>query len=632
MIRLTLGRTVLAAVILGIAGQHASAQTLTPQAEKINELIREGYKKADIKKPADKCSDTEFIRRAFIDIIGRIATVEEVIDFEKDAATNKRIKLVKRLLHEEKFTPKASGRSSVAFDYNSEYAEHWANLWGVWLMTRSTHPLYRDQMQMWLEIEFLKNTNHKELASKLLTATGRSNENAAVNFIIHHLGEPVPAEESAKLGKFDAVPITSRVTRLFLGLQTQCTQCHDHPFNKEWMQSDFWGVNAFFRQTLRDRTMTPAPGTGQRMVEPVQVELSDDKSQNPIGLVLYERRDGKRMASKPNFLKDLAQAEKGEVSGKTLSGSDTGGKSRREVMSEFVTKHDNIARAYVNRIWGHFFGRGLNKDATVDDFGSHNDVIHPDLQNYLAEEFIKYNYDQKALMEWITTSEAYSLSHVGNKEYTDPKYDAYFARMSLKAMSPEVLFEAITVAAKSDLRGTPEQRKQFRSDFTSKLVRNFGDDEGNELSFNGTVVQALLLMNGREINDQVSGGGKGIAPAKVKGAKGKGGATTLGGVSSIAGVVNAMGSPPKIYDELFLMALNRHPTPIEIGKLEQVRNGQAPVTLGSAAPPATTSKKGPTPKAGSNVKLAPGAGPTDVAFYQDVFWALLNTNEFILNH
>lgn len=628
------GRSLIAVAVVGLASTPTFAQSISPQTQRINELIQEGYKRADIRRPAERCSDTDFIRRAFIDLIGRIATPEEVLDFERDSSPNKRIKLVQRLLHSDKYTPKAPGRTAETYDYSAEFAEHWANLWGIWLMSRSGHRMYREQIQLWLEIEFLKGTNHRDMVTKLITAKGRSNENAAVNFITYHLGEAVPEEEAGKLGKFDAVPITSRVTRLFLGLQTQCTQCHDHPFNKEWVQADFWGVNAFFRQTVRDRTMTPAPGTGQRMTEPVQVELSDDKSQNPLGLVLYERRDGKRMAAKPTFLKDLAQAERGDPSDKIYSPSI--GKSRREALAEFIVNHDNFARAYVNRIWAHLFGRGLNKDAAADDFGSHNEVVHPELLDYLAEEFIKYNYDQKMLMEWIATSDAYSLSHVANREYVDPKYDPYFARMPLKAMSPEVLFEAITIACKSDLRGTPEQRKQFKIDFTNKLVRNFGDDEGNELSFNGTVVQALLMMNGREINDQISGGGRNARPMPKKSGKGP---ITLSGGNAVAAVVEAMGTPQKIYDELFLMALNRHPTPTEIAKLEQVRLGQATIQLGVSTTPSSSpapkgSAKGPNPpKIPAGMRLVPGASsPTDVSFYQDVFWALLNTNEFILNH
>src|SRR5205814_292635 len=150
-------------------------------------------------------------------------------------------------------------------------------------------------------------------------------------------------EDLPKDGKYDAVPITSRVTKLFLGIQSQCTQCHDHPHNKEYLQSDFWGVNAFFRQADRSGTTNPR----------------------------------------------------------------------------------NL-------------GRGLNKEPTVDDFSMNNELVHPELLNYLAEQFKQYNYDPKRLLEWICNSDVYQLSHVANKAYAESKFDAYFARMPLKAMSPEV--------------------------------------------------------------------------------------------------------------------------------------------------------------------------------------------------
>ena len=79
------------------------------------------------------------------------------------------------------------------------------------------------------------------MVEKLITAKGKTNDNGAVNFVLQHLGEAVPQAEQERDGKFDMVPITSRTTRLFLGLQTQCVQCHDHPFNPDWKQSNFWG-------------------------------------------------------------------------------------------------------------------------------------------------------------------------------------------------------------------------------------------------------------------------------------------------------------------------------------------------------------------------------------------------------
>lgn len=642
---------------VGILGS-ASAADVPPQTDAINKLIAQGWEKAGIKKPAAKATDLEFCRRVFIDLIGRIPTVEEVLDFEQDRTANKRAKLVARLLNEAAYQPKVNGQAvktddkkTLTFDYTDAYATHWANMWGVWLMSRTAHPVYRESLEFWLEKQFLNNASYKDMVVELITAKGMSHKgdeaksmpaNGATNFVLYHLGDPVPNEKQSQLGRFDAVPITSRVTRLFLGLQTQCTQCHDHPFNKEWVQTDFWGVNAFFRQTVR--SATPTPATDRRnMANPTNPVLSDVDTLNGDGVIFYERRDGKLMASKPEFLKDLAQADKGELkSGKFIPDGAKG--SRREKLAEFVVKHDNFARTYVNRIWGHLFGRGLNKEPSVDDFGSHNEVVHPELLDELAKQFAAYEYDPKKLLTWICLSDAYNLSHVSPKDIADPKFDAYFARMSLKALSPEVLFESLQTATRFDDTTTAAGRRNMKDEWTTKLVRAFGDDEGNELSFNGTMLQALMMMNGRELNSQVA---KNDASGVVRRA-----------------VVRHNARPDAVLDELFLATLGRHPSQAELDKIKATAKGgivaepkpaaekpkpaEKPKS-GSAAPPAEKPKPGATPptaekpkagtqppakKPGTAPPTVTGFGPaTDVvAFYQDVFWALLNTAEFMLNH
>src|SRR5262249_34128761 len=118
-------------------------------------------------------------------------------------------------------------------------------------------------------------------------------------------------------------------------------------------------------------------------------------------------------------------------------------------------------------------------------------------------EFKKYNYDPKKLLEWICNSDAYNLSHVARKEYTDQKYDPYFARMPLKAMSPEVMFDSLATATRAETRKDKAAYDALKTAWGQKLTQNFGDDEGNEVSFNGTVVQALLMMNGRELNGEI---------------------------------------------------------------------------------------------------------------------------------
>ena len=158
------------------------------------------------------------------------------------------------------------------------------------------------------------------------------------------------------------------------------------------MQSDFWGVNAFFRQT--DRSGTPSLDPGQQQPEdaptPHRVTLTDDAApQRRRCSCSYERRDGSGGSPIP----DDAQ---GPRAGPRTARSPSSKHARRDPKAarraasfspSGWSQHDNFAQAYVNRMWGHLFGRGLNKEPTVDDFSSNNEVVHPELLDYLAEEF-----------------------------------------------------------------------------------------------------------------------------------------------------------------------------------------------------------------------------------------------------
>lgn len=656
MIRVIVGRAVLAGALVSLVVPFGPAQEkdapktpapkveaslpgLSPQSAKINEFIRKGYEAAGIKKVAARATDHEFIRRVFIDLLGRIATPEEIIDFERDKSPERRIKLVQRLLAgagSEYVLKDKSGKpillnakqgsksAKLTRHYDAEYAQHWANVWTTWLMTRTGHPEYRDQMNVWLENEFLQpSISHKDMVMKLLTARGQvggtktterwtPKPEYAANFVMHHLGEAIrDPQERARDGAFDAVPITSRVTKLFLGLQTQCTQCHDHPFNKEWVQSDFWGMNAFFRQTVRSGTPTAAPvGNNQKMINAAPITVTDMDNLNPEMIVYYERRDGRRLGAMPTMLKDYSAALAGEKATKMLT-APVPGKTRRQQLAEWVVAHDNFSKAYVNRLWAHFFGRGLNKEPAADDFGSNNEIVHPELLEYLGKEFADYNYDPKRLMEWICTSDVYQLSHVGVKDSLAPKFDAFFARMPMKAMSPEVLFESLMTATSTvEGKKDPVARKAARDAWMRKLVRQFGDDEGNELSFNGTIVQALLMMNGRELNGEIGAG---------RDARGN---------TVVNELMKKYRSPPEMVDQLFLMTLNRHATAKEKSEIISLHNG------GRAD---AKTPKGPKPK-GPKGSKAPventrfGATSLDAEYYKDVLWALLNTSEFMINH
>jgi hypothetical protein len=521
-------------------------------------LIDEGLKAVwDENKvtPSPRCDDHDFIRRASLDIIGRIATPAEIKAYMDDPPKERRHKLIERLLKSE------------------DYAKNWANIWANWLLSRTGafgRGQYHEEMQTWLEDQFAQDKKpFHETVKALLTAEGKNSDNGAVNFILAHVGENTPRGEERDNGQFNMVPLTSRISRLFLGVQTQCAQCHDHPSDAKLKQNHFWGINAFLRQVRRDGT-PPVPG--QRMMSFPTLTLRDDPGVNTDAQVFFETRNAKLLPAKAQFL-DGTRITTEDRGGKKVP---LQGKARREELARLVIEHPNFARAQVNRMWAHFFGRGFVNP--IDDFNTQNPPSHPELLEELGRRYKHYGFDQRALIRWICNSEAYNLSCVANKTNEKPESEQLFARMLVKAMSPEELFESLMVATGTQSK---EQKKELRERWLNNLISNFGDDEGNEVSFNGTVVQALMMMNGNDLNSAIASD------------KGEG---------NLAKIYKAHGGNGRgVVHDLYLLTLNRPPTSKELERITQALPMRVP--------------------------------EKDVlARYQDLLWALLNSNEFMLNH
>jgi hypothetical protein len=526
----------------------------------IDAAIEQGWKDNKV-QPSDRCTDYEFIRRATLDILGRIATVAEIGQFLKDPPDRRRTLLINRLIN------------------NEEFGQNFGNIWSVMLLTRSgSQKFHQEQMQDWLAGQFNSPPKNgwADTVTELLSAEGATNESPATNFILHHIGEELPAGERAAQGRFDMVPVTSRTTKLFLGLRTQCVQCHDHPFNGEWQQHHFWGINAFFRQVDAPRGRPQAMMAKKKGIKEGQRELRDNATFNVKGMVHYERRNAAVYYTKSTFL-DGKKIKMDELS--------TG---RRKELAKFVTSSPYFSKVAVNRMWAHFMGKSFTKD-NPDDFGEHNACSHPELLDKLSEDWAKkYNHNPKDLVRWICNSRAYGLSSVANKGNDKTEDEVFFARMLLKPMTPEQLFDSLMTATARTQNLT--ERKAAREDWLSKLVVNFGNDEGEEGTYNGTVVQALMLMNGPDINAAITDQKDGTV-AKVLQAR----------AASQNAAKAALG-------DLFLAALNRPPTTKETNDLLSPKMFQLPLSKSSNQQAFWT------------------------AYYQDVFWALLNSNEFILNH
>jgi len=535
-----------------------SPGTDVPEVAKfINESLSSEWKKNKI-TPAFYCDDYEFIRRASLDIIGRIAQPEEIKTYLKDPPDKRRSMLIERLLKHE------------------DYARHWANLWANWLLTRAGDfgkGRYHDQTVVWLEDQFAQNKGYHEMVTKLLTAKGSNAENGAVNFMLAHLGDPVPQAKVAEEGRFEMVPLTSRITRVFLGTQVQCAQCHAHPFFSSLKQESFWGVNAYLRQIERKGFV--AMKKAKKGMMQADLELIDNTNNNKEPIAFFETRAGKFKMWHAEFLPPPGKERGVKLDPKKQ------GLERREELAKQVIEHEMFTKAMVNRMWGLFMGRGFVNP--IDDFNDNNVPSNPELLAEISTRFKHYNYDTKKLIRWITHSNAYHLSYVANKTNDKPEHETQFARMIMKSMTPEQLFESLMTATQNDRGMQPAEKKKLRDEWLGKLITNFGDDEGNEITFNGTIVQALLLMNGKELNDAIN------APK-----------------GTVSKVFAEKKNPVNIIDELYLAGLNR--------------------------PPRKSERDGVINKMGLRTQFASQDAKAPKARYEDLFWALLNSNEFLLNH
>jgi hypothetical protein len=545
-----------AALKMTFASKDADVREM---ASVINSKLEASWKANKI-TPSAWVDDYEFLRRASLDIIGRIAKPEEIRVYLKDPPELRRSNLIERLLKHE------------------DYARHWANLWSNWLLTRSGpfgRGMYKDQMTIWLEDQFAQNKSYSELVTKLLTAKGKNTDpnNGAVNFILAHVGErisntPDNGNRIREEGYFEMVPVTSRLTRLFLGTQVQCAQCHPHPFFNGLKQEHFWGVNAFLRQVRREGN----PVMMRNMLPTAPLTLIDDETVNADAKVFFETRANKFRYQKAQFIPAPGK-EFGPALDPKLKGV-----ARREELAKYLVDHEMFSRAIVNRMWGIFFGRGFVNP--VDDFNDNNQVANPELLEELSARFKHYNYDLKKLIRWMTHANAYHLSYVANKTNDKAEHETQFSRMIMKSISPEQLFESLMVATKAEQSETAEAKKKLRDSWLGKLISNFGDDEGNEVNFNGTIVQALMMMNGEDINKAIARPDKG----------------------TVALAMRNSGAPDRIINDLYLATLNRPPRRTELALIKE------------------------------RMRLRAGFKDTIEGPYQDLFWALLNSNEFLLNH
>jgi Protein of unknown function (DUF1553)/Protein of unknown function (DUF1549) len=494
-----------AAATLIIMGDRAGfAWKETPTYNYIDELVYNKLKSVKV-LPSDVCTDSDFVRRLYLDLTGLPPEPETVKKFLDDPALSKR----KR----EKLVDDLVG--------SADFVDHWANRWADLLQVNRKFlgvegaTAFRKYIRESVET----NKPYDRFCYELLTGTGSNVENpAAAYFKI--LREPDVAMENT--------------THLFMGVRFNCNKCHDHPFER-WTQSQYYELSAYFTQIARKEDPKfkgrKTQGTDVRPALPL-VEIIEDKKD---GEIKNERTGQNASAGFPFIHPGTPKAEG----------------PRREQLAKWITSKENpyFAKSYVNRLWSYLLGVGIIEP--IDDIRAGNPPTNPALLDKLTDEFIKSDFNVQELIKTICKSRTYQHSIATNKWNKDD--DVNYSHAAARRLPAEVLFDSIhrVTGSQSKIPGLPPgSRALMTVDSNVKVPGGFLELLGRppresacecERSNGLQLGPVLSLLTGPVMNDAINDPN-----------------------NRITKIVAAEKDDAKVVEELYLAILNRRPTETEL--------------------------------------------------------------------
>jgi hypothetical protein len=485
----------------------------------IDELMYEKWKRLRI-TPSELCDDQTFLRRVYIDICGMLPTALELQEFVADTDPQKRAKAIDMLLE------------------RKEFVEMWVMKWAELLQIRSTiNVSYKSALLYfnWLQQQIADDVPINRMVRDLLASKGGTFSTPSTNYYQMET---------------DTLKVAENVAQVFMGMRTQCAQCHNHPFDR-WTMDDYYSFAAFFSQVGRK------PGEDPREV--IVFNAGGGDVRHLVG--------GRVMA--PKFL--------GGSQPEIAPGQD-----RREIMANWLTSAENpfFAKNLSNIVWAHFFGKGIVNE--VDDVRISNPAVNEALLNALGERFAASNFDFKQLVRDICNSRTYQLSTQANaSNATD---ETNFSRRYLNRLRAEVLLDVISQVTDTGnkFRGLAYGARavQIADGNTSNyFLTTFGRATREtvcscEVVMEPNLSQALHLLNGETVHQKCREGGL------------------------IEKMIGEGQAPAAVIVEIYRRAFSRDPLPEELQRL---------VTM-----------------------VGEAGNPTEGL--HDVFWAVLNTPEFLFNH
>ena len=402
--------------------------------------------------PSDLCSDEEFLRRVSLDIAGSLPTCEEHESFVTDDDPEKRAKVVDRLLQ------------------RKEFAEIWAMKWAELLMVKSSNRvsykamfLYSNQLTNWVA----KEVPLDQMVRDLLSASGGTFQNPATNFYQMET---------------DTLKTAENVAQIFMGIKTQCAQCHNHPFDR-WTMDDYYSFAAFFQQV------------GRKQAEDYRETIVYNRGSSEVTHPVTKQK------MPPKFLGGDAP--------------DVKGVDRRVVLADWLTSTDNpfFAKSLANRFWEHYMGVGIVHP--VDDIRISNPASNPELLEELGRRLVAYDYDVKKLVRDICNSHAYQRSVVRND--SNRLDERNYAHATSRRLRAEVLLDCISQVTDTEDKfpGLPlgARAVQIADGKTSSyFLTTFGRAAREtcsvaEVSTDPSLSQALHMLNGPTIQGKITQGG-----------------------------------------------------------------------------------------------------------------------------
>lgn len=427
-------------------------------SRKIDQEIQRVLRQSGLES-APRCSDTEFARRLYLDLTGRIPTLDQLDRFLAEPATDKRARLIEELL-----------TSDAHFDY-------FAAVFDTMLMGRKERKLSERRKHGWnayLRQVISDNRRWDEVVQEILLARAEGNQRGHVWFLYERENKHQEIAES--------------VAKSFFGVGIACAQCHDHLAAEEIKQAHYWGLVGFFKRSTNtqsengiavaesavggfDDYANPLLGTTEKLTLSflLRNEVPEVRPDDP---------------AKQEDREDLYVAVPGEPKVPVFS-------RREKFVAEIVKDHPLIARAMVNRIWGLLMGRGLVHP--IDRMDSTQVPSHPELLDWLAEDFRQHNYDIRRLVKEVVSSNTYQQS-AASANTSAP--DHIFARALVKPLTAEAYFQSLEVALSlpKDIANSDSWRQlmtNWRKLFPDVIAT----------SDQATIDQALGLTNGPEFND-----------------------------------------------------------------------------------------------------------------------------------